>query len=536
MDNKTCDVLIVGAGAAGLTAAAYLSRSGRDVLLCEAGGKTGGLVNSFASGGYIFDGGIRAFENSGILFPMLRDLNIQMEVAGNPVSLGIGNELCRLTAAGGLDEYLALLCRIFPENAVDIGAIIVEIRKIMGYMDVLYGIDNPLFGDVTKDPKYLTKTLLPWLIRYQRDIRKVRKLSAPVAEHLKKFTGNTALIDMITQHFFAGTPASFALSYFSLYLDYSYPLGGTGVLAEKLTDKVRQSGGDIALNTKIVTVDPAAREAVSADGRVFRYQKLIWACSMKALYNGLQTGGITSRTLQRLRAQRQLAEKAAGTESILTLYVTAARGADYYRDRIAAHSFYTPVATGLSALKPWRDAGIDAGDKDAVRDWLRRYLALTTYEISIPVLRDPALAPGGHAGLIISTLFDYGLTEAVRQKGWYEELKAFCTSEILDVLDRSAFPLEKEAVLETECSTPLTLERLTGNSGGAVTGWGFTNPVSPAVTDMQKITRAVFTPIPDVFQAGHWTFSPAGLPIAVLTGKLAANAVHKSLKQSRGAP
>jgi phytoene dehydrogenase-like protein len=534
MDNKTYEVLIAGGGAAGLTAAAYLSRSGRSVLLCEAGGKTGGLVNSFKSGGFVFDGGIRAFENSGILFPMLRELGIRMAVAGNPVTLGIGDALCRLSASGGLEDYQALLSRVFPENTQDIGAIIAEIRKVMGYMDVLYGIDNPLFGDVTKDPEYLLKTLLPWLVRYRRDIRKVRKLSAPVVGHLRKFTDNRALIDMITQHFFAGTPASFALSYFSLYLDYSYPNGGTGVLAEMLTDKVRSGGGEILLNTKIVSVDPAAHEATTEDGRVFRYKKLIWACGMKTLYAGLQTGGLTGRTLLRSEAQGRLAAEAAGTESILTLYLTANKGADTFSGKVSAHSFYTPAADGLSTLTPWQDAGNDAGDQNAVKEWLRRYLALTTYEISIPALRDPALAPSGQTGLIVSTLFDYALTEAVRQRGWYEEMKAFCTAEILDVLDRSAFPLAKASVLGADCSTPLTLERLTGNSGGAVTGWAFTNRVSPAVNDMRKITRAVNTPIPDVFQAGHWTFSPAGLPIAVLTGKLAADATGKALKTHRG--
>lgn len=37
--------------------------------------------------------------------------------------------------------------------------------------------------------------------------------------------------DVICQHFFQNTPTFFALSYFSLYLDYTYPLGATGKLA-----------------------------------------------------------------------------------------------------------------------------------------------------------------------------------------------------------------------------------------------------------------------------------------------------------------
>jgi len=77
----------------------------------------------------------------------------------------------------------------------------------------------------------------------------------------------------------------------------------------------------------------------------------------------------------------------------------------------------------------------------------------------------------------------------------------------------------------------LTLSRLTGNADGAITGWAFTNSSIPAVHSMPKIARSIRTPIPDVYQAGQWTFSPSGLPISILTGKLAADRVVKDLKK-----
>ena len=54
----------------------------------------------------------------------------------------------------------------------------------------------------------------------------------------------------------------------------------------------------------------------------------------------------------------------------------------------------------------------------------------------------------------------------------------------------------------------------------------------PAESRFKKISKAVLTPAPDIYQAGMWTFSPAGLPVAILTGKLAADLAHKEL----GAP
>ena len=52
--------------------------------------------------------------------------------------------------------------------------------------------------------------------------------------------------------------------------------------------------------------------------------------------------------------------------------------------------------------------------------------------------------------------------------------------------------------------------------------------------DFRKIAETIETPFPHIHQAGQWTFSPAGLPVSILTGKLAADGVIKMLeKQSR---
>jgi len=42
--------------------------------------------------------------------------------------------------------------------------------------------------------------------------------------------------------------------------------------------------------------------------------------------------------------------------------------------------------------------------------------------------------------------------------------------------------------------------------------------------------NAIKTPIPGIYQAGQWTYSPSGLPISFLTGKIAADRVIRDLK------
>ena len=92
MINTNKKVVIVGAGMAGLTAAAYLTRQNCDVLLIEKSNRSGGLVYTFERDGFSFDTGPRAFVNSGMVKPILKDLGIDWETLDNKISLAIEDQ------------------------------------------------------------------------------------------------------------------------------------------------------------------------------------------------------------------------------------------------------------------------------------------------------------------------------------------------------------------------------------------------------------------------------------------------------------
>ncbi len=101
---KTADqrVVIVGAGMSGLTAAAYLSREGYEVLLLEKNNQCGGLLNSFEREGFVFDSGARSIINSGIIKPMIRQLELDLELLPNTVSIGLEGEVLTITSKDNL--------------------------------------------------------------------------------------------------------------------------------------------------------------------------------------------------------------------------------------------------------------------------------------------------------------------------------------------------------------------------------------------------------------------------------------------------
>jgi phytoene dehydrogenase-like protein len=520
------DAIIVGGGIAGLTAAAFLAKGGRSVLLCEKEDRLGGLVGSFTADGFTFDAGIRAMENSGVLFPMLKSLGLDVEFLPNEVSIGIGNAVVRLTSEDSLRDYHDMLTQCYPEDAEDIRKLITAVRRTMDHMDVLYGIDNPLFMNL-KDYAYVLKTLLPWLLRYTATVGKIKRLNVPVDEYLRGIIGNPALRYCIAQHFFKRTPAFFALSYFSLYLDYNYPKGGTGALIGKLEAYIRENGGEIRTGAEIRSVNPAGQTVTGADGTETAYENLVWAADMKALYASITGYDLLPEPVRSaIRSRAASIAGKTGGDSVLTLYLTVGLAPSWFGGIHSPHFFYTPVKTGLSALAPVGETA----DRAAVTAWLKNYLRLTTYEISVPALRDPSLAPEGKTGLIVSTLMDYALAGRIEAQGWYEDFKTLCKDTMIETLAGSVYPALRDKVLGGFVSTPLTIARRTGNTDGAITGWSFENETIPAVSKMTQIARSVQTPVPHVLQAGQWTYSPSGFPISILTGKMAADAVLKKLR------
>lgn len=521
--KETYDVIVVGGGIAGLTSAAYLCRAGKNTLLVEKQEKLGGLVSTFWHEGFAFDAGARAFVNSGILHPMMRNLGIQMEVTDNPITIGIVDRWVRMRSRENLRDYANLLKEIFPESIADVDRIIEEIKKIIVYLDVLYGIDNPLFTEDMRDKEYLTKTLLPWFIKYQRNMPKIAKLNEPVNAYLKRFTNNEALIGMIAQHFFEDTPTFFALSYFGLYLDYFYPKGGTGRLVEEIAKKVNEFGGEILTNTSVISVDSQAHEVVLSNQQKVSYKKLVWAADQSTLYKV-----VSGTSDPKVRQQRALTEAGKGSDSIYTLFLAANLEKEYVRERVGTHAFYTPETQGQHVVGSWETAARFGNDR--LLEWVGSYLEKTTYEISCPSLRDPSLAPEGKTGMVISSLMDYSLVKRFMDAGQYEEFKQFCNQKIIEVLEKHLMPDLSKKTLFSFASTPLTIEHRTGSKQGAIVGWAFTNPQMPSENRFKTMGKSIKTPIQDVLQCGQWTFSPAGVPISVMTGKMAADAVIKTLK------
>lgn len=528
LEKDRYDTIVLGGGIAGLTATAYLAKAGQKVLLIEKNKECGGLVNTFCHNGFYFDSGVRALLDAGIVFSMLRDLQIELEVVKSPVSLGIENEVLAIENQNSLSDYEDLLKKFYPQSESEINTIIKIIRQIMKEMEVLYGIENPVFKNLKRDLGFVFLKILPWFPKFLLTVWKIKHMNKPVEEYLKSILKDSSLRDIITQHFFKNTPSFFALSYFLLYLNYFYPKGGVGKLAEALQNKILTLGGKIKTETKIIKIFPKNYLVQDEKKINYKYDNLIWAADLKTLYKISDLTGFSEELKEKIYKTKERMLKGRGGDSVFTLFLEVDEPLESFRQISYGHFFYTPSRKGLG--KTHREElnnllkNFTKFNKSQIFTWLDKFTTLNTYEISIPGLKDTKMVPPGKTGVIISCLAEYDLFKKIQLAGWLDEFVMELEKRILDVLIKTIYPMLKEKVITRFSFNPLHIENRIGSSEGAITGWAFQKNM-PVCNNILNSHRSILTAIPSVYQAGQWVYSPAGVPMSILTGKLAADRI-----------
>lgn len=518
------DVIVVGGGIAGLTAALSLVHKGKEVLLIEKNDRCGGLMNTFWRDGYRFEGGARALVNAGLVKPLIKEFGLDIEILPNPITLGVEDRLLKIDGEQSLYRYADVLKDLYPESSDEVDRIIQAIHEIIENMKVLYGVDNPLFEKKKRNVLTLVPSVALWMIKFLRTMYRITRMNTPFEEYMDAIAQNQSLKDIIGQHFFRKTPVFFALSYFALYNDYVYPKGGVGALIEKMAEAVGRQSGEIRYGTEVTSVDARSKVLKDSAGNEYQYTTMIWAGDLKTLYAVTNDEGMTGKSLAKLRAQKQAVLAHRGAESVFSVFLAADLAPEYFREK-GCHVFYTPERQGLGSVHTSELQALmnrwDTVQKDELYAWLERFCRLNTFEVSIPVLRDADAAPAGKTGIIISALYDYELTQRIRDRGWYEDVKKRLEEMYVMVLSSSLYPGLNDKVIFSFSASPWSIYERVGSSEGSIVGWSFEGEI-PAVTNMFKMASSVQTALPDVYAAGKWVYSPAGGPTAIMTGRIAA--------------
>lgn len=508
------DAIVIGAGISGLTAAAYLAKGGARVLVCEQAGQVGGLFNSFWQEGYLFDGGIKAVENAGILIPMLAELGLLswVRLHKSPVALITENTVHPIRSLEDVEAYFQFLAGHFPDQRDGLQKVLDDVLHIGDLLGALVGLVRSSFEEMTGETA-VPKSLKDRFAALGHLPATLMHVHAPLRRYLGKRLSNPSLVNLLSHLFPDGTGALFGLAYFSMFLDYYYPEDGIQAVPTALAGAVQAGGGEILLNTRVARIcleHGRASGVALADGTELRASHVVAAADARQSFTQLMPAAAVPPSFTR----KLLA--AEPSHSAFAVFLGLDIPVEQLNLQGCGHLFYAPDLTGMGE-----------GDRDR-----EDYFARVPQELSVPCLHQASLAPRGRTGLILSALTSWGYAEnwgldAGKPTERYRRLGEKFARQMVTSLE-TFIPGLSHRVELCATATPYTLETRTSNFQGAIMGWSYDRKKAFHQTSLLRIARSVETPIPNLLMAGHWSFSPGGSPVAVLTGKLAARRILRA--------
>ncbi|HLY25913.1 MAG TPA: FAD-dependent oxidoreductase, partial [Aggregatilineales bacterium] len=135
------DVIVVGAGIAGLMAAAYCARGGARVCVLEANHQPGGLMAGIRRKGFYFDVGDQSFEQGNILFPLLKQLGVydDLHFLRAWYRLKTPNIDVQIRTP---DDLPGAFARAFPEHAAATHAFFGALNRDLDHLRPIFREDN----------------------------------------------------------------------------------------------------------------------------------------------------------------------------------------------------------------------------------------------------------------------------------------------------------------------------------------------------------------------------------------------------------
>ncbi len=486
------DVIVIGSGVGGLTAASLLAKSGKSVLVIEAHDRPGGYAHGFNRKRYHFDSGVHltsgcgkhGYQGGQVIYKVITSLGItdQIEfIPVNPFSQACYPDFtARLPTS--IDGFVGTLGQYFPDEAQGLKNLVdlcLQITEEVAKADEVMA-DSGFFSQI--------EAKLPAFNQY-------RKFT--LTEVCQGFINDPKLLSLFATNWpYLGLPPSqvsfvyWATMLIGYLVDGAYYCkGGFQKYADGLVHGLLKNKGDIVFKTwvkKIEIEKQTVKGIITDSGQRIGADAVISNADMRQTVTDLV--GIEffpKRYLQRLDRMRH-------SLSIFAVYIATdlpihelgfAQEAFCYQSEDHEENFAT----------------IEQGE-------------LSFISITIPTLTDSSLAPAGEHVLMITTLLPYQKREI------WKQLKPVVVEQMLDRAE-CYIPGLKEHLLFVDAGSPETMRRYTQNHQGAAYGWD----VTPDQIGPGRISNR--SPVSGLYYAGHWTTPGGGVYGVSVSGMQTAQQV-----------
>jgi prolycopene isomerase len=467
----------------GISAAAFLAKAGKKVLLLERLDGPGGYAHSFRRGPYLFDPAVHAigqFGPGGYLDTWLRLLGVRDRCTMIPLDpfYTVVFPGFEMNAPFGVEEFIEAHVERFPHEEAGIRSFMGLCRRIKTEWDqarptALGEDDDRGFETVLQ---YRMSTLAEVMEEHLRD----PKLKAVISAIWGYQGAPPSRLSFIT---YAGMTVSL------LEGRQNYCQGSFQNLVNAFVYAMEECGGEL------VVKQPAARILVEegrATGVELRDGRRIHADIVVSNADARQT-------LEQLVGRERLPEQYL--RRLERMSVSTSAFLVYAAARMDLEQF--DVAHEIFKFRHWDHdrnyEGMLAGE-------------VTTTAITAPSLADPSLAPEGEHIITAVTFAPY---QADRP---WPELKDRYVDAILGEIDE-IFPGARDRLTFVEGATPEALHRYSLNHQGAVYGW----ENIPRQSHSKRLSNK--TPIEGLWLASAWAQPGSGTVNALYSGFQAARSI-----------
>lgn len=488
--REAYDVIVIGAGLAGLTAGALLAHAGKSVLVAETNQRPGGYASAFYHSGFTFDRAVHLLTScardgpfgQGVIDAVLRELGVrdlcEFIRVDNPfyVTRYPGFELA---VPSGREAFLEAHLRQFPAEARGL-------RRLAALSGEVYRE----WREWPMRPQLVDLALSP--VRYRAILHYRNATVGQVIDRELTDPRLKSVYATLVWAWLAVPPsrASFVswAAIMGAYIEDGayYCRGSFQRLADALVEGLERAGGELLLGahvSRILTTDRRVTGIKLVDGRRITAPTVVAAIDARTTFEELlDPNELPSRLLRQLRAREVSA-------SAVSIHV----GTDLDAQAFGAHH-ETVVAKTWDIERIYAD-GLDGRISGAF--------------VVIPSLTDPSLAPPGEHVVMIQAA-------APRESGEMPSDQCRVANDLLNLGEEVLPELHEhltfvEAVQGDTRESHPRVHRL-----GPILGW----MVTPANTGLRR--PAPTTPISGLLLAGQWTQPGAAMFVVVESGIQAA--------------